>query len=605
MNLFTFIKERVSILDSIGEYVTLKRAGNYYKGTCPFHHEKTASFTVSPDKGIFYCFGCHLSGDVISFMAKIDNCSQKEAAQLLCERYQIELPKTLSFDVSEKKAEEKNHYFGICKAVALWCHEQLMKNQAALSYFQKRGFTQGSISYFMLGYFPGGSAGITNLLYHMKKESILAKDLIEAHILAEGRANIYSPFEERLIFPIQDTLGRHCAFGGRTFKEYDTRAKYYNSRENDYFVKGSLLFNLDRAKKSIQETSNVFLVEGYTDCIAMIQHNMPNTVATLGTACTIEHLKQLSRYAEHLFVMYDNDNAGQQAMLRLTELCWQVNLELKVIILPLGEDPASFLSKNETITELVHNAQDIFFFFLETLGEKFINKPLSQKLTITRSFLTIINTLSDPLKRDLLLQKASKTFDIPFESLREELKKIDIPSSPLPLIKNNPSGETDPSLSTLEKRIFCAIMNNVQLIREENRHAVLKYLPTPLKEIVKQLKETQKNDKALTFSRFFDMLNEHHKQYVGKLLLEDNEHIDMHEFDRLLAQLQKKQWKIITHDIKAQLTRAKQEGDSAKISLILNDFMGLQNKMLKYFQPMVDDNDIKKHGGGIKNDKNN
>src|SRR5690348_10460689 len=125
MNLFSFIKERVSILDVTNEYVTLKRAGGYYKGTCPFHHEKTASFTVSPDKAIFYCLGCHLSGDVISFIAKIENCSQKDAAQLLAERYQIELPNTIAFDATEKKTEEKNHYFFICKTVALWCQEQL------------------------------------------------------------------------------------------------------------------------------------------------------------------------------------------------------------------------------------------------------------------------------------------------------------------------------------------------------------------------------------------------------------------------------------------------------------------------------------------------
>ena len=139
MNIFSFIKERISILDVVNEYVTLKRAGGYHKGTCPFHHEKTASFTVSPDKQIFYCFGCHISGDVISFIAKVENCSQKDAAQLLTEKYSIELPQSISFESSEKSTENKNHYFAICKAVALWCHEQLLKNPAAQSYFQRRG----------------------------------------------------------------------------------------------------------------------------------------------------------------------------------------------------------------------------------------------------------------------------------------------------------------------------------------------------------------------------------------------------------------------------------------------------------------------------------
>lgn len=627
MNLFSFIKERIAILDIINEYVTLRRAGGYYKGTCPFHHEKTASFTVSPDKEIFYCFGCHLSGDAISFIAKIENCSQKEAAQLLAERYNIELPQNISFDISEKKTEEKNHYFAICKAVAQWCHDQLLKNQSALSYFNKRSFDNTIINYFNLGYFPSGNASINDLLYCMKKESILAQDLIDAHILAQGRTTLYSPFEERLIFPIQDAHGRYCGFGGRTFKEHDTRAKYYNSRENEYFIKGSLLFNLDRAKKSIQETGKIFIVEGYTDCMAMIQHGIPNTVATLGTACTIEHLKQLARYAEHLFVVYDNDNAGQSAILRLTELCWQVNLELKVILLPKGDDPASFLSSHGDMQALIHSAQDIFLFFIDALGENFINKPLNQKIQTTRSFLSIIAAITDPLKKDILLQKAAKTFDIPFASLKEELNRTSSSSSSPRQAHTSHKASSDigqseqgegklsPKESTaadtlqapamLEKRIFCAIMNNMQLLQGGHRQHIIQYLPLPLRTIVAQLQEAQKKQSSLTFTHFFDMLNEREKQYVGKLLLEENECITIHEFDKLLVQLQKKQWKIIVHDIKAQLTRAKQEGNTEKVSLILNDFMELQNVLLQSNDHIVSEtHGIKKIGGEYNNDQN-
>jgi len=590
MNLFSFIKERVSIITVVNEYVTLKRAGAYHKGTCPFHHEKTASFTVSPDKEIFYCFGCHLSGDAISFIAKIENCTQKEAAKLLAERYGIDVPQNVSFEASEKKTEEKNHYFFICKTVALWCHEQLLKNPTALTYFKKRDFEANIVDYFTLGYFPGGTATINEFIYAMKKESILAQDLIDANILAQGRVALYSPFEERLIFPIQDALGRYCGFGGRIFKDHDTRAKYYNSRENEYFIKGSLLFNLDRAKKSIQETGKIFLVEGYTDCMAMVQHTIPNTVATLGTACTIEHLKQLARYADHLFVVYDNDNAGQQAILRLTELCWQVNLELQVITLPQGDDPASFLTTHGDMHALIHKAQDIFIFFIETLGNNFINKPLTQKIQITRSFLSIIAAINDPLKRDILLQKAAKTFDIPFSALKEELGRTDQPT----VLSNAASQnqQTQPTVempSLLEKRIFCAIMNNIQLLQMGERTPLIKYLPSPLHKIVAQLKDAQDNNNALTFSNFFDMLSDDNKQYVGKLLLEDNEFVDAHGFEKLLVQLQKKQWKSIVQDIKTQLTRAKQEGDSEKVSLILHEFMILQNKLLPSGKNVVSD----------------
>jgi DNA primase len=583
MNIFSFIKERISILDVINEYVTLKRAGGYYKGTCPFHHEKTASFTVSPDKAIFYCFGCHISGDVISFTAKIENCSQKEATHLLAERYSITIPQAISFDSSEKSTEQKNHYFFICKSVAEWCHSALIKHPHALTYFQKRGFSLDTVQTFMIGYFPSGNASISDLLYSMQQKSIIAQDLIDAAILFPGKSNLYSPFEDRLIFPIQDTLGRYCGFGGRTFKEHDTRPKYYNSRENNYFVKGTLLFNLDRAKKSIQESGKIFLVEGYTDCMAMHQHGIINTVATLGTACTLEHLKQLARYAEHLFIVYDNDTAGKQAVLRLTEMCWQVNLELKIVVLPHGEDPDSFLSKQGDMQQLIQNAQDIFIFFIETLGENFLLKPLSQKVHIARSFLSIITTIPDTLKKDILLQKAAKTFDIPFLSLKKELSQISIPIEEAPKIEQNSS--ISPSL--LEKRIFCAIMNNIELLKRET-NPVINYISSPLYDLINQLQVALSQTNSLTFSHFFDMLDNNNKHYVGKLLLEEHDIVTPPEFDKLLLQLQKKQWRSIVRDIKVKLARATQEGNSEKVSSILHDFMALQNKVLQTNNPIHD-----------------
>lgn len=584
MNLFSFIKEHLAILNVVGEYLTLKKAGGYYKGTCPFHHEKTASFTVSPDKQIFYCFGCHATGDVISFIAKMENCSQKDAADMLIDRYKLNVPHVILHDGTKKVTNQKNHYFSICKTVALWCHRQLLKNNAAQAYLYNRGFKQQSLNYFTLGYFPGGTIGIQDLVRSMQKESIMVDDLIEANIIAQGRTTLYSPFEERIIFPIKDTLGRHCGFGGRTFKETDTRPKYYNSRESSYFVKGSLLFGIDLAKKSIQETGIVFLVEGYTDCIAMVEHNTPNAVATLGTACTIEHLKQLARYAEQLYIVYDNDTAGNQAVLRLAELCWQVNLELNVITLPKEQDPASFLSTGGSIHNLLTHAQDIFHFFTTSVGKNFANKSLNQKIQIIRSFLTIINTISDPLKKDIILQRAAKTFDIPLESLKNDAKRIEeaeLPSTAecLPAVQKQPQTSSAP---LLEKRIFCAIINNRQLLNGETCQRLIEYLHSPLQAILKTLKKTEEKQPHISFSSFFDTLNESEKQYVGTIVFTEDEKIDTATFESLLAQLQKKQWKKIVLSIKTKLALAKQEGNSEKVSQILHDFMELQNKFLSH-----------------------
>ncbi len=585
MNIFSFIKSRVPIWDVINEYATLKKAGMYWKARCPFHHEKTASFTVSPHKDIFYCFGCHTTGDVISFIAKVENCSQLEAAQFLAERYQIELPSTVTLEKTEKEQEQKKQYFALCKLVAQWCHEMLSKTPSVIRYLHKRGFTQESIDCFTVGYFPGGQRSIKACIQYVKKHNILLKDLIDAHIFSESKTVVYSPFEDRLIFPITDHLGRFCGFGGRVFKAHDTRPKYYNSRENDYFAKGALLFGLDHAKKNIQETGIAFLVEGYTDCIAMVQHGFANTIATLGTACTAHHLKQLSRYAQYLYVLYDSDTAGQQAILRLTELCWQANMELKVIALPIGQDPASFLASAQDLQPCIANAKDIFLFFIESLGKDFTTKSLNEKVNLTRTLLQIIHTIDDPLKQDILLQKASKTFDIPFDSLKKELGRTAHRSDTTQPRESNKVPENSVNIQNhelprLEKRIFCAIINNIQLFNKRNEKYLIDYMPTPLDGILKKLCTLKSTDETVAFTQFFDALTENEKHYVSKLLLEEEEPIPSALFEELVIQLHKKQWKIIVHDIKVKLAQAKRENNENKVQQIMQDFLELKQKIV-------------------------
>jgi len=421
MSVFNLIKSRVSIFDVVNEYTTLRKAGNYWKSRCPFHHEKTASFSVSPHKDIFYCFGCHAGGDVITFISKIENCNQHEAVEFLAERYGIELPK--NSERTEQSAQQKKLHFDICKVVAEWCHTHLKKQPKVLNYLKKRNIDESVIDEYAIGYFPGGLNAIKQLLDMAQKHNILADDLIATYIISRGKTVLFSPFEDRIIFPIRDHLGRFCAFGGRTFKPEDTRAKYYNSRETDFFHKGSLLYGLDTAKKAIQEKQAVFLVEGYTDCIAMAQAGYTNTVATLGTACTLNHLKLLSRYAPYLYLLYDNDAAGEKAILRLTQLCWQANMELKVVHLPAGQDPASFLEAQNDLDARIESAQDIFAFFIERLGSGYSVAPLSSKVSKIRQIIEIISLISDPLKQDILIHTASQTFGLPFESVKEELNR--------------------------------------------------------------------------------------------------------------------------------------------------------------------------------------
>lgn len=585
MNLFTFIKNNVTILDVISEFVTLKKAGLYWKGVCPFHHEKTGSFTVSPHKEIYYCFGCNSGGDVITFITKAENCTPLQASEYLIERYGLDVPEELLKQAaSHQEPDKKKDYETICSLVAQWAHNQLKKDTSALSYVKQRGISPESIETFTVGYFPGGFRWINNLIEFAQKNNILAKDLIETNILVEGKKVLYSPFEERIIFPIYDHLGRCCGFGGRVFKPSDERAKYYNSRENAFFAKNTLLFGLDKAKKAIQDHNAVFLVEGYTDCIAMAQSGYPNTVATLGTACSISHLKQLSRYTHNVYVLYDGDSAGQQAILRLTEHCWNLDLEPRVIVLPKTEDPASYLAQHKTLDALLPGT-DIFEFYLASSGASMTNAPLGKKIQAARSLIHNIAKLQDPLKQDILLGRASTTFDIPFESLKQELFRSLTPSEPNVSDRKDSSSEPELSvagkISELEKKIFSVIINNTELLKQEDELYLLQYLAQPLQNLLNKLKENKDGDPIHRFNTFYEALSPQEQQLVSRLTVEFDGCKDPEYFEQLLAQFQKKQWKTIVEDMKKQIARAQTTHNTEHIEALLARFQALKQKLIK------------------------
>ena len=567
MSLFSIIKQKVSILEVINEYTSLKKMGLYYKGNCPFHHERTPSFTVSPHKDIFYCFGCHIGGDVISFIAKIENCSQLQAARHLIERYQIIVPESSKDEKGE--GEERKRYTALCSLVAEWAHNQLLQYKGPLDYLLKRKIELQSIKNFTLGYFPGGPNPLKQLLNLAKQHTFLAQDFMQARILLEGKSGLYSPFEERIIFPIKDHLGYTIGFGGRIFKPEDERAKYYNSHDHPFFNKGSLLFGLDKAKKSIQEKEAAFLVEGYMDAIMMVQQGYSHTVATLGTACTQEHLKQLSRYTPRLYITYDSDSAGQKAIIRMLELCWQVNLDLYVISLPAKHDPASYLAEKGDFQALINEAQDIFLFFIKATSQDFHKKSLQEKLSITKRIVETIGHIRDPLKQDLLLQQAAATFEIPFGTLKNQLAP---PIPPQPQIDPLPQNSLEKGIdkiSQLEKKLFCAILYSKESLSLEDSQLLQVWLPEPIKSFF--LKVISHNGKYS-----LELFSDEEQPLVSKLIIEGEEDV----LENLLLQFYKKQWKIIVHNVKLKIKQAQQEQNTEMVKKYLARLEKLKKKML-------------------------
>ncbi len=590
MDLFNYLKNALPILDVVHDFVQLRPAGHYWKGACPFHSETDASFTVSPDRQIFYCFGCHASGDVIAFIAKRENLSQIEAAKFIIERYSITVPpeilKGASKALQGEHADERNRYYHVCERFAHWCHQSLLRNASALEYVQQRNLTSEIIKQFSIGYFPGGLKPVQQLVNAMANEGILAKDLVAFGIIGEKKNYFYSPFEERILFPIKDQVGRVCAFGGRVFKPGDDRAKYYNSKESDWFIKGKVLYGLDAARKAMQETGHAFLVEGYMDCVMMAQHGFVNTVATLGTACTAEHLKLLSRFAHTLYVLYDGDNAGQNAILRMTELCWEVDLDLMVVLLPYKEDPASVLGKGGDLQALIARAQNIIHFFVATHVKDFRNKPLAAKLAAIHKIFEVIHKLKDPLKRDLLLQQTALAIDLPFQSVKDGLafyarglalrRGTDgLNDLPVPDKAEEEAGSLD--TSELEQKILYGILSNLQETQIFIEAELIPYFSSQVQAILTKVFYRGSNPEIVFSDASLQaLLDDTEKMFVSKILMSFGTPVTPATFSQLKAFFCKYHWKRIARDFRDQIQQAQQAGNDERMQSLIRTFSQLK-----------------------------
>jgi DNA primase len=581
MDIFAFIKSRVSILTVVQEYVALKRAGLYWKGRCPFHNEKTASFTVSPHREIFYCFGCHKGGDVVSFIAELEHQTPIEAAKYLADRYQIEIPAPLlSKAEGNKSVDSFQRYSSLCKLFAQWCNQQLLVHPVALDYVTARGMAP-SIAPFDIGYFP--EHAFNKFLEYAKSEGFMARDLIEAHIIQEGKFGLYSSFSERIIFPIRDHLGRTCGFGGRVFKPNDDRAKYYNSHDHTFFSKGSILFGLDKAKKAIQAADAVFLVEGYVDCIAMVQAGYANTVATLGTACTAEHLNVLSRYAQHLHVMYDGDAAGREAVIKLVQLAWTAGMEVDVVSLPQSEDPASYLYTHKHLDAVLPKAQDIFTFFLNYLGEQYHRSSMQERLELVQEIVQAVGLVEDGFKRSLLLQQASLSLGIPMEILGEFMTKVKLKQArsgekqmqEQPVVR---AQSTQTTIDPFEKMLFITLIQRKTALSPDDEALILRTTHDVIHLLFDKLLIYNKSSEHFNSTDFLALLEPHEQAVAVKMMIE-SDCVQEQPVELMIKALWKREWKSVAQNLKMRLQEAERSNDYEHVKQISESLVSIKNTL--------------------------
>jgi DNA primase len=411
------IRSRASIVEVISDYVTLKKAGRNHMGLCPFHAEKTPSFTVSEEKGIYHCFGCQAGGSVFHFLMQYDHLTFPESVERIAKRYGIAVERTEQTGSSRELGERENFY-RINERVAanyqkiLFTHPEGKK---ALNYLASRGVDDTTARKFMFGYAPQHGSGLLGLL---KMEKASVSDALRLGLIGQrGPQQFHEKFFARVIFPIVNPAGKVLAFGGRVLN--DGLPKYLNSSETPLFHKGATLYGLYHAKEGIRKADRVVVVEGYLDVIALSQHGLSYSVATLGTALTTEHVRALSRYTKNVIALFDGDDAGHRAAARSLEIFVEAGLLGRAAFLPRGEDPDTFVrSRGKAALEaIVDQAVPLADYYFSWLEQRY-GKTLEGKSQIATEVSRILSKVRNAFEVDLLIRRAVDILGIREELLR-------------------------------------------------------------------------------------------------------------------------------------------------------------------------------------------
>ena len=415
------IRNSNDIVDVISQYVILKRSGRNFFGLCPFHKEKSPSFSVSPDKQIFHCFGCGVGGNVIHFVSKIENLDFRETLELLANRANIQLPTLDNSYQDNKKAMLKAKVYQINEIAAKFYHENLYKptSKEAQEYIKKRKLDNRTLKSFLIGY-----SGTFDELYKLLKQ----KGFTEEEILASSLVNkadngrFIDRFRRRLMIPIQDTTGRFIAFGGRVLD--DSKPKYINSPENIVYSKGRNLFGLNIAKK--YDTKKLIIVEGYMDAISLYQRGITNVVASLGTALTEQQGRLLRKNSEQVIIGYDADGAGQAATLRGLEILQNMGCDIRVLQIYGAKDPDEFVIKYgpERFQKCVDSAISLVEFKVKILKQNLNLDNVNDKIKFLNEVAKILSKVDNTIEKEVYIDKISQEYNISKEAIYGEVNKL-------------------------------------------------------------------------------------------------------------------------------------------------------------------------------------
>ena len=414
------VRQSNDIVDVISQYVHLKRSGRNFFGLCPFHNEKSPSFSVSPDKQIFHCFGCGVGGNVITFVSQIEGLNFIETVQMLAERANIQLP-TLQNNGDTQREILKDKVYKVNEFTAEYYHQNLYKPQAKMAqeYVKKRQLTNETLKSFRIGF----SGKFDELYQELKKQGFQEQEILESGLVNKNERGQYiDRYRNRLMFPICDARGRVIAFGGRVLD--DSKPKYINSPENVVYSKGRHLFGLNVAKKG--DTKKLLIVEGYMDVISLHQRGITNVVAPLGTALTEQQGWLLRKNSEQIILSFDSDDAGIKAKLRAIDILQNMGCDLRVIQLEGAKDPDEYILKygNMRFQNVIDKAFSVVEFKVKILKKELDLDNTNDKIKFLNEIAKLISKVDNTMEREVYIEKIAKEYDISKEAIYAEVNKL-------------------------------------------------------------------------------------------------------------------------------------------------------------------------------------
>ena len=481
------VREQTDIVELISQYVSLKRSGVNHMGLCPFHSEKSPSFSVNSARQFFHCFGCGVGGDVFSFLMQTEGLTFPDAVRRLAERSGIDLQERILSPEEELRQQQRERLYRVNDVAANYFHHLLMDNPAgavARNYMKTRGYGRKAAGEYQIGFALDSWEGLKK---HLEEEGITAADARTLGLIRPGKQGRgdYDLFRGRLIFPVCDLSGQIVAFAGRVLD--DSKPKYINSPESPIYHKGRVLFGLYQARQAMRQSGEVLLVEGYFDQLALFRAGFPQVVATCGTALTVEHARILKRYIQRVVLLFDQDSAGKKATFKAMTVLQEEGLPAAVIELPSGDDPDSFIQREgaEAFRLRLEKARSVMDLFIDDLLTE-AGSGIEQKARAAEKIVEQISGLSSELEQDLYLKELAQRSGIDLEQLKEvrtkgsgerQQKKKTYTSVPIPEEYPPPedtfsgtagdvySGrvktvEAKPGWSPSEKNLLCLLLKN-------------------------------------------------------------------------------------------------------------------------------------------------